>query len=300
MAPQKLATLLADYPNTLALKQGKIPSSLVELAFSEHKVANEGFKAMVRDARFDCGELAIATYLQAKEYGKPYVLTPLVVVGRDQHHTLFYNSERGVVAPQDLPGKRVGVRAYSQTTGAWLRGMLNQDFGVASNSVHWVTFEDPHIAEYHDPAGVERAPAGKKIVDMLLAGELDAAILGETAPDPRLKTVFPDARGAARDWARRNGTMPINHMLVVRQSLSREHPELVQEVFRMFVASKRQMAAPETHEPESHQIDPLPIGFERVRPAIALMIDYCLEQGMISRRFTVDELFDDTTRRLGA
>jgi 4,5-dihydroxyphthalate decarboxylase len=292
---RKLATLLADYPNTLALKQGKITSPLLELAFADQKVANEAFKPLVREGRFDLGELAIVTYLQAKEWGKPYVLVPLVVVGRDQHHTLFYNSERGRLGPADLPGKRVGVRAYSQTTGAWVRGILKHEYGIDSSRIKWVTFEDPHVAEYQDPTEIERAPSDKKIVDMLLQGELDAAILGEVAPDPRLKTVIPKARDAARMWSRSHDTMPINHMLVVKESLSRERPDLIAEIFRLFVAAKQQSEAAGGGE-----IDPLPIGIERVRRALELIIGFSLEQGLIKRHFLVDELFDDVTRRLGS
>ena len=291
----RLETLLADYPNTLALKQGKVASPGIEFAFSPLKVANEGFKPMVREARFDLGELAIVTYLQAKQWGKPYVLMPAVMVGRDQHHTIFYNSERGTLAPKDLEGKRVGVRAYSQTTGAWLRGILAHDYGVDVSRVRWITYEDPHVAEYSDPNGVERAPAGKSPQAQLLAGEIDAAILGEVADDPRLKTLIPEARQAGRDWTRKYGTVPINHMLVIRAELSRTRPDLVQEIFRLFAESKRQGA-----KPADTERDPIPMGVEPNRKSLELIIDYSLEQGLITKRFTVDELFDDVTRKLGA
>ena len=117
----KLFTLLADYPCTLPIKQGQVHSDLVAFEFADIKVANTGFKPMVREAKFDLGELAIVTYLQAKAYNKPYVLMPAPVVARAQHHTIAYNSERGELKPADLAGKRVGVRAYSVTTGVWVR-----------------------------------------------------------------------------------------------------------------------------------------------------------------------------------
>ena len=178
-----------------------MPSDLVEFEFADFKVANTGFKPLVREAKFDLGELAIVTYLQAKAYNKPYVLIPAVVVARAQHHTIAYNSERGELKPADLAGKRVGVRAYSVTTGVWVRGILQQQFGVDLDKVHWVTFEDPHVAEYNDPSFVERAPAGKNMVQMLLDGELDAAVVGDKLPDPRLKTLIPDVEAAAKAWA---------------------------------------------------------------------------------------------------
>ena len=121
-----LQTLLATNPNTAALKSGQVSSPLVNFAFADVKIANKAFKALVREQKFDLGELAIVTFLQAKAFGKPYVLMPAVAVARGQHHTIFYNPDRGPLTPTDLPGRRVGVRAYTQTTGAWVRGFLEE------------------------------------------------------------------------------------------------------------------------------------------------------------------------------
>src|SRR5207253_2295924 len=150
-AKVKLQTMLGNYPNTKALKSGEIRSDLVDFDFVEVKVANNLFKKVVREAAYDAAELAIVTYLQAKTFGKPYVLLPAVVVGRGQHHTIAYNAERGVLKPSELAGKRVGVRAYTVTTGTWVRGILAQDYGVDLDKVECITFEDPHFDEYPDP-----------------------------------------------------------------------------------------------------------------------------------------------------
>ena len=180
-APVTLHTLLGNHPNTKALKSGQVSSPLAHFDYFEVKVANTQFKALVRDLKYDLGELAIVTCLQAVVYGKPYMLLPATIVGRSQHHTIFYNSARGALTPSDLTGKRVGVRAYTQTTGTWVRGFLADDYGVDVNRIRWVTFEDPHLAEYKDPESVERAPEGKTLKQMLLDGEIDAAILGDAA-----------------------------------------------------------------------------------------------------------------------
>src|SRR5471032_811973 len=201
----RLFTLLGSYPNTAALKSGAVKSDLVDFAFADVKVTNTAFKPLVREAKFDLGELAIVTFLQAKTYGKPYALIPATVLGRGQHHTIAYNPERGALTASDLTGKRVGVRAYTQTTGAWVRGVLADDYGVDTAKVHWITFEDPHLAEYKDPAFVTRAPEGKELTQMLLDGELDAAIVGDKLPDPRLKPLIPDADAVARAWAQKHG-----------------------------------------------------------------------------------------------
>src|SRR5215469_5183814 len=148
--------------------------------------------------------MAIVTFLQAKSHGKPLVLLPAVMVGRFQHNCMLYNMDRGRITPADLGGRRVGVRSYAQTTGAWLRGHLQNDFGVDPARVHWVTFEDAHVAEFRDPAGVERAAAGKNMTAMLLSGELDAAVFGAELPrDERLQCVIPDPAAAARQWHER-------------------------------------------------------------------------------------------------
>ena len=156
-----LHTMFGNYPNTAALKNGKLHSDLVVFDFAEVKVANNLFKQIVREAKYDVGELAIATYLQAKSYNKPYVLLPAVLVSRGQHHTIAYNAERGPLAPSDLAGKRVGVRAYTVTTATWVRGILASDYGLDLNKVEWVTFEDPHVAEYRDPETIKRAPPAR-------------------------------------------------------------------------------------------------------------------------------------------
>src|SRR5712691_9891307 len=133
-----LHTMLGNYPNTKAIKSGAFRSDLVDFDFVDVKVANNLFKPVVREAKYDLAELAIVTYLQATSYDKPYVLMPVVVVSRGQHHTIAYNAERGTLKPSDLPGKRVGVRAYTVTTGTWVRGILASDYGVDINKVQWI------------------------------------------------------------------------------------------------------------------------------------------------------------------
>lgn len=288
----KLFTLLGNYPNTLPIKEGKVPSDLVEFEFADFKVANKGFKPLVREARFDVGELAIVTFLQAKAFNKPYVLLPALVVARSQHHTLAYNPERGALTLGGLAGKRVGIRAYSVTTGVWMRGVLKEQYGLDLDKVHWVTFEDPHVAEYTDPPTMERAPAGKDMAQMLLDGELDAAVVGDKLPDPKLKILIPDSEKAAATWAEKHGN-PINHMLVVRSELSRTRPDVVREVFRIFKES-RDIAIAAGNKNASQ----LQFGLEANRSALEAIIDICVDQKLIPRRFSVEELFDDTTRSL--
>jgi 4,5-dihydroxyphthalate decarboxylase len=290
-----LRTMLGNYPNTKALKRGATRSDLFDFNFVEVKVANNLFKQVVREAKYDVAELAIVTYLQAKAYGKPYVLVPAVVVSRGQHHTIAYNAERGELKPSDLPGRRIGVRAYTVTTGTWVRGILASDYGVDISKVEWITFEDPHIAEYRDPEFVKRASPGKELVQMLLDGEIAAGIVGDKLPDSRLKHLIPDAELAARKWAERHHGVPINHMLVVREELSRSRPDVVKEIFRQLRESTRTAGLT-----DGTPLDPYRFGVESCRPILEIIIEFCHQQKLIPRRMSVDELFDDTTRSLGA
>jgi 4,5-dihydroxyphthalate decarboxylase len=247
-----LHSLLGNHPNTMPIKNGTVSSPLVKFDFFEVKVANTQFKNTVREAKYDFGELAIATFLQAKYYGKPYVLLPATIVGRNQHHTIFYNADRGAMRPHDLNGKRVGIRAYSQTTVTWMRGILAGDYGVDLDSIQWVTFEAPHVLEFRDPPNVHRAPEGKVMKQMLLDGEIDAAILGDVPEEGPLEHLILNPE-EARDWAQRHGGVPINHLAVMRASIVKERPDVVREVYRMLKESRAHAAA---HYP-SDADDPL-------------------------------------------
>jgi len=292
-AKTTLTTMLGAYPNTTPLKSGAVKSDLVDFDFADVKVANNFFKQVVREAKFDLSELAIVTYLQAKSYGKPYVLVPAVIVSRGQHHTIAYNGERGTLKPSELHGKRVGVRAHTVTTSTWVRGILGEEYGIDYNKVEWISFEDPHVAEYRDPPFVKRASAGKEMAQMLINGELDAAVVGDKLPDARLKYLIPDPEAAAKRWAERHHGVPINHMVVVRSELSKSRPDVLQEVFRKFHESKRAAGLA-----DGDPLDPYRFGVEPCRPILETIIDYSLQQKLIDRRLSVDELFDDTTRAL--
>lgn len=288
-----LTAALDDYPHTLALKRGDFKSPRVAFGFSDIRPANRFFKPMVRELKFDVSEMAIATYVQAKAYGKPLVLLPATMMGRFQHGTILCNAARPLT-PSELVGKRIGVRAYSQTTAVWVRGILQNDYGVDLGKVRWVTFEDGHVAEYREPAGVERVGADKNLLKMLREGELDAAIYGADLPkDPALTGVIPDAESAARQWYARHKVVPINHMVVVTEKLAKCDPQTVKEIYRLLLQAKNAAELPKPGE-----IDFLPFGFDACRPALQTIITYSLQQQLVPRKIEVEELFDDLTRTL--
>lgn len=286
--------LLGTYPSTQALIDGTLTSDLVELDFARVPRANNAFKRVVRDLEFEIAELAIVTFLMAKARGKPLVLLPAVIIGRFQHPYIIYNAERGALSPHDLNGKRIGIRSYSVTTATWVRGILQADFGLDLNTIDWVTFEEPHVTEFVDPPNVRRAASDKDLMQMLLDGEVDAAIVGSGAKtDPRIKTLFPDPAGQANSWHERNQAIQINHMIVAREDFIHQQPHAVREVFRLLQESRRIAAE------KGGKAEPA-FGLEANRHNLEIAIDYCYRQKLIDRRLTVDELFSDVTRDLGA
>jgi 4,5-dihydroxyphthalate decarboxylase len=276
-----LKALLGDYPVTRALKEGRVRSPRVQLDFAAVATPAVAFKRVVRGLEFDVAELALVTFLMAKDRGAPLVLLPAVLVARFQHPLLVQDAARPALAPRELEGRRVGVRSYSVTTGMWIRSILAEDHGVDCARVRWVTFEEAHVADFRDPPNVERAPDGKDMLAMLLAGELDAAIVAERAlPDARLASVIPDPAAAAAAWRDKRGALQINHMVVVKESLARSDPDAVREVYRLLAESRSAAGAPELN----------PFGVEAIRRSLEVAIEETARQGLIARRYSVEEL----------
>ena len=270
-----LNTLMGDYPVTKQFK-----THTAKFAFAEIKGGPAGeFKRVVRNLEFDVSEMAIMTHLIAKAHGKPYRLLPFVVLARFQHPFLVYNAARGALAPEDLHGKRVGVRSYSVTTGAWIRHILAEDHRVDLSRIRWITFEEAHVAEFRDPPNVERAPAGKNIMSMLQAGELDAAIVGAIPKEEAIRPLIHDPEAAGKRWTEKHGAIQLNHLVVVKNSVSRD---MADEVYRLLVESKKAAGNPPM----------LPHGLEANRRNLEVAIECAYRQALIPRRFTVDELFE--------
>ena len=273
--PVTLRIALGDYPHTLPLKRGQIASPWLKLDFIDVTPMHKAFKPMVREHAYDASELALVTFLQAKAYGKGLKLLPAAMLARFQHGAMLCNAERGALTPDGLPGKRIGVRSYSQTTGVWLRGILQNDYGVDFSGVQWVTFEDAHVPEAKDPPGTIRAGADKDLTEMLLAGEIDAAIYGAALPkDKRLRSVIADPEAAGRVWHARHGLVPVNHMVVVTEELARANPQAVDELYRVLEAGKRAAGLPGA-------IDTAPFGKEANRRCLELLALYAEQQRLV-------------------
>ncbi|MEA2622784.1 MAG: 4,5-dihydroxyphthalate decarboxylase [Chloroflexota bacterium] len=304
----RLRTLLDTYGHTKGLKDGSVRSALLDFELDEVRPIYDGFPRTIRRDDFDLSELSTVTWLQAHAAGTPWMLLPVGLLNRFHHGSIIHNVDRGLRSPADLAGRRVGVRANTQTTAVWVRGILETEYGVDSDSVTWVSFEDGHMPDYVDPPNVLRAPPGRSMDAMLLDGEIDAAVVGRVRPDdPRVQDLIPDAARIELEWFGRTGVLPINHMLVIRRDLVDEHSWLLGELSSMLRTCRAQylevLRTAEVSHPDDvfraslveRGIDPLPFGVEAVRPALELMIDFSVAQRLIPRRVSVDELFDPRT-----
>lgn len=282
--PLRLRTLLGDYANTRALKSGAVASQRLALDFDDVRLPQNAFKAVVR-GEYDVAELAIVTYLQALAHGKPVVLLPAVVMAIPPHPCLAFNAQYGVLRPVDLAGRRIGIRAHSVTTVAWVRGILHNDYGVDPDGINWVAFEDPHVPECVEPPNVTRAPAGKTLTGMLRAGELDAGVvMVSDQQDGVLVPVIPDPDAALVRWRADTHARPLNHVVVIHRDLARRKPWVGGEVVRLLEQSAGRAA-------DMPGADSICSGIEAMRPSLELIIHYAYQQGLIPRHFAVDELF---------
>jgi 4,5-dihydroxyphthalate decarboxylase len=275
-----LKTAIGDYPHTAALFMGQVSSDLLCLDLVTMPVINRAFAPMVREQRFDVCEMAIATFLQAKSFGKPLLLLPVVLAARFQETALLCRADSSMRDPADLVGRRIGIRAYSQTTGMWLRGILKETFGVSPEQIRWVTLEDSHVAECRDPAWTERAPSGSDLLSMLEDGTLDAVIVGNDVPEgANLRQVFPDVRAAADSFRAKHGFVPVNHMLTIRCEIAERRPDIVAELPRIFEAAAAIAKDPAT---------PTAAG---LRESVDLALRYTTEQGLLGRSLTLQDLW---------
>lgn len=292
--PVRLKTALKTYPHTRALKAGELTDPAVELLFEEIEPIHGAFAPMARRQAFDVSELAIVTYLQAKAYGKPLVLLPAVVAARFQQGCIIYNAQRAKPDLGNLAGKRIGVRTYTQTTGMWVRAILGETYGVPLEEIDWVTIEGGHLEEYADPAFVRRA-AGKQLLPMLRAGEIDAAILGNDLPDdPEFKPLIENAAAADREWYAVHRYVPINHVVTVTSELVNSNPQAVRAVYDLLKRGKDSVAADNAGKP-----DKLLFGYDALRGPLEETLAFCEQQGLLPRKLTVDEIFADSMGVLG-
>lgn len=292
--PSTLVTALKKYPHTEALISGQIAHPRVRLDCVQVEPIHRAFAPMARSQAYDVCEMAIVTYLQAKAYNKPLLLLPAVVAARFQEGCIVYNAQRGAMSVSDLVGAKVGVRAYTQTTGVWVRGILDETYGIPTERVNWVTFEGGHLEEYRAPSFVSRAPEGMKMLSMLMEGQLDAAIFGNDLPrEPGIMPLIPDAREAAQTWYAKHKFVPVNHVVVMNRMVVDRDPQSARDVYGLLARGKASLQS------TAGQPDPFPLGIEALRHPLEVTLDYCDRQQLLPRKLTVDEILDECLEVLG-
>jgi 4,5-dihydroxyphthalate decarboxylase len=292
--PAIVNAVLADYPHTRALKSGDLTDPAVRLHFSEVNPVHEAFAPMVRDEAYDLSELAIVTCLQAIAYDRPVVLLPVVVASRFQRGCLIAHASRGIPKPDDLEGKRIGVRAYTQTTGMWVRAHLAEDYGLRPGAVHWATRDGAHVEQYSDPAYVEHSVGDKALVDLLRDGDVDAIVLGNDLPQgDEFVPVISDAAERDQSWWQQHDFMPINHMVVAARSLCRRDANAVRAAYRLLRHSDAEVAR------SAGEPTPTMFGFDRLTEPMAFIIDACMAQDLLPHELTVDDVFGPARDILG-
>lgn len=288
-----LSTVLGNYPHTRALKEGSPAHADVTFDFVEVSPVHKAFAPMVRTANYDVCELAIVTALQAVAYGSPIVLLPAVVASRFQRGCLIGSLEHGIPSARSLAGKRIAVRAYTQTTGMWVRAHLEEDFGLDVASVDWATHDPAHVAEYRDPPFVSHMTGDKPLVDMLRDGDVDAAIFGNDLPkDAGFAPVIDRADERDTAWWHTHGFMPINHMVSASRAACNAHPEAVRAAYRLLKEAAN-------GQPASNGPVPYRFGFEALREPVAYTIEACLKQNLLPRKLDVDDVFAPAKALLG-
>jgi 4,5-dihydroxyphthalate decarboxylase len=289
-----LITALGNYPYTAALKKGELTAPGVDFKFEDIKPVNRAFAPMAREQKFDVSEMAIVTYLLARAYNKPIILLPCVMMARFQHNTMVYSKERGKITPKDMLTKRLGVRSWTQTTGVWIRGIFQNDYGVDLNKASWTVQEPAHVLEYQDPPELKRIGMEHDLMKMLLSQEVDAVIYGADLPDdPRLDTVIENPKAEALKWYEKHKCVPINHMVCVTEKLAKENPAAVKAVYDALVKAKQ------ANPPKPGEPDTAPYGFDAVRPGVELISEYAYQQRITPKRFSFDEIFAPAKAILG-
>src|ERR1700724_2504016 len=179
MADQpNLKIAIATYGHTRALKSGEVKIRNVDPDFVEVVPIIGAFRRMVRDLEFDICEMAPRTYMIARALGAPFIALPIFVMRRFHHGGFVVRPDSGIKEPKDLEGRKVGVRAYSVTTGVWTRGIFVNEYGLDSAKVTWVVDDEEHVTTLKLPANVVHAPEGKSLQSMMAAGEVQGRVSG--------------------------------------------------------------------------------------------------------------------------
>jgi 4,5-dihydroxyphthalate decarboxylase len=301
---QPLTIALGTYGLTKPLKEGRVPPGRQPLSYVQIDQIVPAMRRMCRGLEYDICEMAFTTYVCARAAGLPFTAIPVFVTRNFHHWAIFINTKSGIREPKDLEGRRVGVnRGYTVTTGLWARGVLQSEYGVDLGKITFVPTDDEHVTQFAAPSNVDYSHRGKPMRELLLNGTVDAA-LGEIGVEaPEIEPLIPDARSAAFGWFRKTGIYPINHGLVVKDSVLKDTPPIAAELMAAFEAAKAiylknleasaGISSWDQAAAENAKVvgDPFPFGIENNRKALEAITQFAFDQKMVPRKFSVEELF---------
>ncbi len=312
MGQVELTTVTRLQGNNAALKNGAVTAQGFTLNFEEVPVLVHAFRRMVRQLEFDVCEMALTTYLCAREHGVKFTALPIFLVRGFHHGAILHNTDSPVVNPKDLEGSRVGVnRGYTVTTGVWARSILQEEHGVDLSKVTWVLSGDEHVEAYRPPPNVEAITAGETIEEQLESGELAAAVNIKSG-NPNIQSLIDNPTETGLAAFQDRGHYPINHLIAVRDDVLEANPELAVALFEAFAESKNQyleklrdgtLENPDAMDTLYRRIldlggDPLPYGIEPNRPVLENLIGHAQTQKILTKPVEIEALFAPATRTL--
>ncbi len=323
-----LSLALSDNERTRPLTQGRIqPQGVRLIPTVVHP--SEMFWRQLKYGDFDVSEMSLSSMFIATARGdRRWVALPIYTSRMFFHTNILVRTDRGILRPEDLRGKRVGVPEYQQTAALWSRGILEHEFGVSAREIEWFMERGPEKSHggatgFKPPQGVrlnQIAPA-TNIGEMLVKGELDATLLylnnrnlvDRSTIDidavDTVKPLFQDKKAETRRYFAKTGIYPINHAVVIKRELYERHPWLALNLFHAFVAAKQDVERETAETMKSYfetglidpagekalQGDPKAYGMKASRKVIETISQYVHEQGLTDRRVGVEELFAEST-----
>lgn len=311
MADQRLTIMSRAQGNNRAVLDGSRPVAGINLHVIDVPVIVDGFRRMVREREFDVSEMAVTTYLCAREHGAQLTAVPIFLV-RGLHHGAIVRRRGSGIEPSQLVGARVGVsRGYTVTTGVWARAILDEEHNVEPYSVTWIPSGDEHVENYRPPANVSPS-AGLDLGTSVAYGTLDAAI-GARIDHPAVEPIIEQPLEAGLRALTERDFYPINHCIVIRDELLADNPWIASSLLDAFERAKdeyveRLLAGPRPQEPTDalywrigHAIgaDPLPYGLSSNRKMLERLVAHALRQGILSSAPDLDAAFLDPRERDG-
>lgn len=294
------------------MRQMKTVSTLndqIDLEYPAHDNILVAARKMVRELAYDICEMPFTTYICAKEYGQKFTALPLFITRNFHHGAIHVDTTAGINSPKDLEGKTVGVvRGYTVTTGVWARSVLTLDYGVDLSKIHWVCTDDEHVAGFKLPDFADYNYMGRDMGELFAEGKIVAAVGTLPKPVPNVELMIPNAAQAGFESYRKTGVYPGNHSIVVRDELLAEYPTLAVDLFNALKTSKDayfsnldrsgDLSAEDAltvRLENGIDGDPFPYGVAPNRKGLEALTQTAFDQLITSRKYSVEELFPEST-----